>query len=216
MNTKEIKYLILFLFVSISQTLFSQENNKFRLTVEYSPNYSMLTDEVVNERFKLSHNALFRISYNSKGKLKPTIGLGFLNTGELERSEIGGQLGTESVKFIQNHNYLMIPIGFKYSIGRLFILPEIGFALNISNKTRQITEFSNGETERETRDMGLNSGEFNKLTIPFFLSIGTDLELFGKSFSTGLKGYYGLNHVVNDVPRNNHYFGFGIILAMNL
>lgn len=216
MNTREIKYLILFLFASISQTLFSQENNKFRLTVEYSPNYSRLTEEVVNERFKFSHNALLRISYNTKAKLKPTIGLGFLNTGELQRSEIGGQLGIESVKFIQNHNYVMIPIGFKYSIGRLFILPEIGFALNISNKTRQITEFSNGEIERETRDMGLNFGEFNKLTIPILVSIGTDLELFGKSFSTGLKGYYGLNQVVNNVPRDNHYFGFGILLAMNL
>lgn len=215
MNAKKIKYLILFLVVSISQTLFSQENNKFRLTVEYSPNYSRLTDEIVNERFKLSHNALLRISYNSKGIIKPTIGLGFLNTGELEHSEIGGLLGIESVKFIENHNYLMIPIGFKYSIGRLYILPEIGFALNISNRIRQITEFSNGETERETRDMELNIGEFNKLTMPIFLSIGTDLELFGKLFSTGLKGYYGLNQVVNDVPRNNHYFGFGILFAIN-
>ena len=215
MKKNTINYLILILLLSITQTLLSQEN-KFNLSVEYSPNYSRLSNEVVNEKFKLSHNALLRIRYNTNGKIKPTIGLGFLNTGEFESSQIGGQLGIESVKFIQNHNYLMVPIGFKYSIGRLFILPEIGFALNISNKTRQITQFSNGETERETRDMGLNTGEFNKLTIPILVSIGTDLELLGKSFSTGFKGYYGLNQVVNNVPRNNHYFGFGILLAMNL
>lgn len=215
MNQKEIKYLITLLLFSFSQICFSQEN-KFNLTVEYSPNFSKLTDEVVDEKFKLSHNATLRISYNAHGKIKPSIGLSFLNTGELEKSEIGGQLGIESVKFVQNHNYLMIPIGFRYTIGRLYILPEIGFALNISNRTRQITQFSNGETERETQDMGLNFGEFNKLTIPILVSIGTDLELFGKSFSTGIKGYYGLNQVVNDVPRNNHYFGFGILLAMNL
>ena len=215
MKKNTINYLILILLLSITQHLLSQ-GNKFNLTVEYSPNLSRLTNEIVKEKSKLSHNALLRIGYNTNGKITPTIGLGFLNTGEFESSEVGGQLGIESVKFIQNHNYLMVPIGFKYSIGRLYILPEIGFALNISNKTRQITQFSNGETERETRDMGLNFGEFNKLTIPILLSIGTDLELFGKSFSTGLKGYYGLNQVVNNVPRNNHYFGFGILLAMNL
>jgi len=215
MIRKEIKYLILFLLVSTSQILFSQEN-KFNLTIEYSPNYSGLTNEVVNEKAKLSHNALLRISYNTNGKIKPTIGLGFLNTGESENSEIGGQLGIESIKFIQNYNYLIVPIGIKYTVGKLYVLPELGIGINISNKTKQITEFSNGETEKETRDAGLNSGEFNKLSIPISLSIGTDLELFGKSFSTGLKGYYGLNQVVKDVPRNNHYFGIGLILAMNL
>lgn len=44
--------------IGISQSLFSQENKKYSLTVEYSPNYSRLTNEVVNERFKLSHNVL--------------------------------------------------------------------------------------------------------------------------------------------------------------
>lgn len=215
MNTKEIKYLILFLLVSTSQTLFSQENN-FNLTIEYSPNYSRLTNEVVNEKFKLSHNALLRISYNTNGKIKPTFGIGFLNTGESESSEIGGQFGIESVKFIHNYNYLYIPIGAKINLGKLYLLPELGIGLNFSNKTKQITEFTNGETEKETRDEQLVVGEFNKISIPLSLSVGTDLELFGKSFSTGLKGYYGLNQVVNDVPRNNHYFGIGIILAMNL
>lgn len=216
MNTKEIKYLILFLFVSISQTPFSQENRKFKLTVEYSPNYSKLTDEVVNERFKLSHNALLRINYNTKGNIKPTIGLGFLNTGELESSEIGGQLGIESIKFIHNYNYLYIPIGAKINLGNLYLLPELGIGINLSNKTKQVTEFTNGETEKETIDEQLVFDEFTKMSIPLSLSVGTDLELFGKSFSTGLKGYYGLNQVVKDVPRNNHYFGIGLILAMNL
>jgi len=188
MKKNTINYLILILLLSTTLTLHSQEN-KFNLTVEYSPNISRLTNEVVNEKFKLSHNALLRISYNSNGKIKPTIGLGFLNTGELESTQIGGQLGIESIKFIQNYNYLIVPIGFKYSMGKLYVLPELGIGINISNKTKQITEFTNGETEKETRDAGLNSGEFNKLSIPISISIGTDLELFGKSFSTGLKGY---------------------------
>jgi hypothetical protein len=215
MNAKEIKYLILVILVSTSQVLFSQDN-KFNLTLEYSPNYSRLTDEVVNEKFKVSHNALLRISYNTDGKIKPTIGLGFLNTGEMESSELGGQLGIESVKFVQNYNYIQIPIGMKFELGKLYLLPEVGIGINLSNKTKQVTEFSDGETEKETRGQQLNFGEFNKISIPISLSIGTDFLLGNKSFSSGIKGYYGLNQVVRDVQRDNHYFGIGLILAMNL
>lgn len=215
MKKNTINYLILILLLSTTQTLLSQEN-KFNLTVEYSPNFSRLTNEVANEKFKLSHNALLRISYNTYGKIKPTIGLGFLNTGELESSQFDGQLGIESIKYIQDYNYIIIPFGFKYNLGKLYVLPEIGIGINISNKTKEITEFTNGDTEKETRDAELNSGEFSKSSIPVSISIGTNLELFGKSFSTGLKGYYGLNQIVKDVPRSNHYFGIGLILATNL
>ena len=52
MNTIGIKYLISFLLISTAQLLLAQENN-FGLTVEYAPNYSRLTNEVVNENFKI-------------------------------------------------------------------------------------------------------------------------------------------------------------------
>ncbi len=216
METKKVKYLILLMVLGVFQSLFSQDNKKFSLTIEYSPNYARLTNEVVNERFKLSHNALLRISYHTNGKIKPTIGLGFLNTGELERSDIGGQFGIESIKFIHNYNYLYVPIGAKINFGQLFFHPEIGLGVNISNKTNQITEFTNGDTEKETIDEQLIAGEFNNLSIPISLSVGTDFKIASKSFSTGIKGYYGLNQVVKDVPRDNHYFGIGLIIAMNL
>lgn len=215
-ETKKVKYLILFNVLSVFQSLFSQDNKKFSLTIEYSPNYSRLTNEVINERFKLSYNALLRMSYHTNGKFKPTIGLGFLNTGELERSDIGGQLGIESIKFVHNYNYLYVPIGAKINLGQLFFHPEIGLGVNTSNKTKQITEFTNGDTEKETIDEQLIAGEFNNLSIPISLSVGTDFKIASKSFSAGIKGYYGLNQVVKDVPRNNHYFGIGLIIAMNL
>ena len=216
METKKVKYLILFMVVGVFQSLFSQDNKRFGLTIEYSPNYSRITNEVVNERFKLSHNALLRMSYHANGKIKPTIGLGFLNTGELESSELGGQLGIESIKYIHNYNYLYIPIGAKISLGQFYVLPEIGLGINVSKKTKQITEFTNGETEKETREETFNSGKFNNVTIPVSISVGTDFRMAGISFSTGIKGYYGLNQVVKDVPRDNHYFGIGLILAMNI
>jgi len=216
MNSNKMKYLVLLLFTGISHALISQERHKFSFTIEYSPNFSRITNDVVNEEFKLSHNAVVRIGYKTKGSIQPTLGLGFLNTGEIERSEIGGQLGIESVQFIHSFNYLHIPIGAKINLGLVYFLPEISLGINLSNKTRQITEYSNGETEREVRDHQLNAGEFNKLSFPVSLSVGTDFRLGGKSFSTGIKGYYGLNEVVAEVPRDNHYFGAGLILAMNL
>jgi hypothetical protein len=79
-----------------------------------------------------------------------------------------------------------------------------------------LAHFATFSVARFTPFYTLNFGEFNKLSIPILLSVGTDVELFGKSFSAGLKGYYGLNQVVNDVPRKNHYFRLGLILAMNL
>lgn len=215
MKRNTINILISVLSIFSVQRLLAQEN-KFLLSIEYSPNCSKITDEVVNEKYKLSHNALIRIEYNTKGKIKPSLGLGYLNTGELEKSEIGGQQGIEEVKFIHNYNYLFIPIGVIIKFGKFYFLPEIGLGVNISNKTRQITKFTNGETEKETRDETLISGEFNKLSIPLSLSVARQISIGGKSFSTGCKGYYGINKVVRDVPRNNHYFGLGVLLAMNL
>ncbi|MCC6818323.1 MAG: outer membrane beta-barrel protein [Bacteroidia bacterium] len=199
----------------VAQSLFSQ-NNKFGLTIEYSPNYSRLSDEILNEKFKLSHNVLLRLNYKSDSNIKPTLGLGYFNTGELNQTVIGGTLGIESIKYFHNYNYVYLPLGAKINLGNLYLLPEIGIGINLSNKMKRVIEFTNGKTENETIDEHLNSGEFNKLSIPISISAGTDFKFGTKRFSTGLKGYYGLNRVVEDVPRNNHYYGIGLLVAMNL
>lgn len=38
-KTKKVKYLILFMVMGFFQSLFSQDNKKFSLIIEYSPNY---------------------------------------------------------------------------------------------------------------------------------------------------------------------------------
>lgn len=215
MKNSIMKSIVIYFIVSISQILYAQKN-KFEVTIEFSPNYSGITDEVVNENLKLSYNALIRIAYNQKGAIKPTIGFGIFNAGTVINSEIGGQLGIESIKFINNSNYIYIPIGAKIDLPRIYFQPEVGVGINISNRTKQETTFSNGEVENETKDSQLNFGEFNSTIIPISLVIGTDFEIGNTSMSTGVKGYYSLNSVVKDVPRNNHYFGLGLILAINL
>ena len=145
------------------------------------------------------------------------MGIGFLNTGSFARQEVtNNQLGLRRVTFFQNYNYVFIPIGAKISIGSYYALPEIGLAFNVSNKTRQITEFTDGQVVKETRDMQLNFGTHNPLTIPLNIAIGRNINVGKFSFSTGIKGYYSLNQVVKDVVRDNQYFGFGIFIGMEL
>ena len=111
---------------------------------------------------------------------------------------------------------MYIPVGAKINVGKLYFLPELGVGVNLSNRTQIITQFSDGQTAKITRDEPLIAGEFNKISIPLSLSVGTNFTVGDTSFSSGLKGYYGLNQVVSDVPRDNHYFGIGFILASNL
>lgn len=215
MNPMKVKYLILLMIVGMSQSLFSQENNKFGLTFEYSPNYSKITDEFVNAKFKLSHNILLRISYKAHEKIKPTIGLGFLNPGELFQTEIVGDSEFESLMFIHSNNYMYVPFGVKINLDQFYFLPEIGLGINISNTTKQFIKYSNGDTEIKWRDQSLINGKFNKLSIPISLSVGKDYKFDCILLSAGIKGYYGLNQVVNGVSRDAHYFGIGVMIAIH-
>ena len=197
------------------QLSYAQEN-KFSLNLEYSPNVSKLTDAVADERYKLSHNALLRIEFNLENNIKPTIGIGFLNTGVVQIFENDAFPAIESFKFIQNYNYLLVPIGAKIYFGNFYLLPEIGLAINIFNRTKEIIKFTNGETIKETKYAQSNPGEFNSVSIPLSLSIGKEFNFANKTFSTGLKGYYGLNNIIRGLPRNNHYYGLGLIIATKL
>ena len=215
MKTLEIRTLILFLLVCTSHAIFSQGDAKFKLTLEYSPNYSKVTSGFERIGSKVSHNALLRINYIANGKVEPTVGIGFMNTGDLTTSEPGGQLGFESIRIVNSYNYLYVPIGVKFNFGNLYLLPELGIGLNIFNRTKTEATFINGETELRIADLQATSGEVNQWSVPISLSFGFDFVLGTRSFSTGVKGYYSLNQLVNEGLRN-HYHGIGLILATRL
>jgi len=209
MKSKIISMVII-LSIFLVQILSAQEN-KFSLSIEYSPNFSKLTDEIINEKYKISHNALIRIEYNTDGNIKPTIGLGFMNTGELEKSEIVESPGIDNIKFI--HNYFIIQIGAKIYLSKIFLLPEICLGYNIANKYLKVTNYQSGKKEIVIDDETLSLGEFNKISIPVLMTIGTELKIANKTFSFGMKGYYGIYRVVRDVPWKNNYYGLGIFLG---
>ncbi len=199
------------------QPLWTQ-GNKTSLAFEYSPNFSKVTNAsiLLNQKYKLSHHALLRLEYDSGGKIVPTIGLGFFNTGESFKTEIRGESDLDKVKTIDSHNYVFIPLGAKISFGNFFVLPEIGLGIKISSTTKTINTFDNGETSVESSDNTLLSGEYNKFSIPFSLSIGKEFIIGSLTCSAGFKGYYGINEVVKNVPRSNHYFGLGVLLGVKL
>lgn len=194
--------------ILITYSLQSQ-NGKISLGAEFSSNWSRLSNAVVDEKFKKSAHSVLRLEYQSKSRFSPTIGIGYLNTGEQEEVELGGQLGIEKIKLQHNYNYVVIPIGVNINIGNYYVFPEIGVGFNISNKLKRKTFLTNGDNESMVEDERLNGGEFNKITYPIFLTIGRSFKVEKSIISLGLKAYYGLNQVVRDVPRDNHYYGFG-------
>jgi len=217
MNRYLIFFLSILFSISLIQPLWTQ-GDKTTLTIEYSPNFSKVTNAsiLLNQTYKLSHNALLRLEYDSGGKIVPTIGLGFFNTGESNQTKIRGESDLDRVKTIENHNYLFIPLGAKISFGDFYVLPEIGLGIKISSTVKTINTFDNGETNVESRDNTLFSGEYNQFSIPFSLSVGKEFMVGSLNCSAGVKGYMGINEIVKNVPRNNHYFGLGILLGVRL
>lgn len=217
MSYSNLKYLFLFLLSSLSQTAFLQEN-KLGFSLEYAQTLSRLTNGQEIEKFKTSHHATFRISYNAKGNINPSVGLGFLNTGGRQFKDFSKQIfqGQIEVENIYHYNYLYIPIGAKIKFYQFYVLPELGFGVMVPSNIKEITTRPNLNDERIIEIIPLHSEEFNAFTIPILLTIGTDFKLGNYSLSTGIKGYYGLNQVTKTELRNDHYFGIGLILAITL
>jgi len=207
--------IVFFLYVFLVQFAYAQERN-FSFAIEYGPNASKLSNELVSEHWKLSHAVMLRLTHQNASKVKPTIGLGYMNTGYITKSDIGGQLGIEKVSLFSNYNYLFTTLGVKLEVQKYFLLPEIGLGVNLSNKTREAITFSDGSTSSSTNDTQLNFGEFNKITVPASLSIGRQLSIGNKVFSLGLRAYYGITQIVKNVERDNHYLGLGLMMGMDI
>ena len=208
------KYVLLTLFTSVFTLVLTGQNPKFTLSLEYSPNYSKITDNNVNEKVKFSHSIFLKSEFIFKGNIHPTFGIGFLNTGEQESTKGIGELEIEEVIFKHNYNYLLIPFGVNLRINNIYINPELGIGYNISNKMMTITKYSEGKVEKKSQDEDLYSGKLNSISIPVLLSLGYEFNLGNMSFLSGIKGYYGINKVVRGISINPHYYGLGLLFGM--
>lgn len=224
MSNSYNKWILLF---ALKFTLFlslGAQERKISFTAEYSPNFSNITDQIVpSEISKLSHNVVLRLGYSINSKVSATIGIAYFNVGNAERemeaiwpSSFGNPDSIFKIKSKSNFNYLIIPIGVKYKMGQWHIIPELGLGLYLSNNRIQTSTFPSGETEVTKKEIGLNSGEFSNLTVPISFTLLRGFSIGNKSFSTGLKAYYGLNQIVKDVPRKTQYYGLGLVFAINI
>ncbi len=206
--------MMIVLIFAVTSHSFSQEN-QFSLEIEYSPNLSKMTDEFIPAEGKFSHNVLLRLQYDFKSAVIPTIGMGFLNVGEARRSELRfPNMTTGESRISYNYNYAIIPIGLRISIGKFYVLPEIGPGIYVFNRTYSVLKESGEKTKRSSEEEVLHQGKFNRLTFPVFLSLGRYFPIGQVSILAGVKGYYGLNPIIENAPRNAKYYGVGLIVGV--
>lgn len=206
--------MMIVLIIAVTTDSFSQEN-EFSLEIEYSPNLSKMTDEFIPAEGKFSHNVLLRLQYNFKSAVVPTIGMGFLNVGEARRSDLRfPNMTTGEARTSYNYNYAIIPIGLRISMGKFYVLPEIGPGIYVFNRTYTTIKEPGAKTYHSSEEEILIQGKFNKLTFPVFLSVGRHFPIGKVSIFTGVKGYYSLNRIVENVPRDRKYYGVGLIVGV--
>lgn len=205
---------LIFLFTAIQN--FSAQEKKYVFQFEYAPNYAQITQEIIKATPKLSHNALMRVIFKPSAKLNPTLGAGYLNVGEIIKADINDPNGIKTLTNVHNNNYLMFPIGLKMNFGKFYALPELGIGLNLSNTITYIAEYSNGKTERDTDAEIVLTGAYNKISLPISLVLARGFKIKSHELSVGVKSYYGLNKIVRNVARNNHYYGFGLQLGVTI
>ncbi len=208
------KYLLSILFVFYSLYLLYSQTSKFHLIIEYNPNFSIITDAYAHEKFKFSHNVFLKSEYFFKEKFSGTLGIGFLNTGEKEVSDLGGQMGLQEISFIHDYNYITVSPGIKFYFKSFFINPEIGLGIHILSQTTQTIVYTNGKEEIKKADEKLISGTFNKITLPLLVSIGKEFPIHNIKLLLGIKSYFSINELVRGVPRNNHYYGIGVLAGI--
>lgn len=190
------------------------QSNKLKLSLEYSPHYSNLTNEIIDEDYKLSHNIFAKSTLAFSEKLGMTFGAGYLNTGNKIVSNIGGSFGIDEVKAFYNYDYIAIPAGIKYQAGSWFFNPEIALGIKISATQTTIAYTTDGQKEVSERNEIVYGGEFNNITVPIMLTTGFEFPFNSMNFQLGLKGYYSLSQMTKNAFRNGHYYGMGIFVGM--
>lgn len=214
--------LIMLMILLIGNDSFGQKK-KISLSVQYAPNLSKITSKFKFGKYKLSHIGLIEMQYKISNNILPTVGIGFMSTGETSESIIIRSIGNTSIKSKVSYKYMIVPIGVKLKFSSIFIKPAFGFAYYLSNKNKIISIDENGvKTKRNEEVETQGEVAFNKLTIPVFLTIGKEFRLNKLKVETGVKGYYGLQPIVINTAANsvkskfNKYVGVGLFFAIRI
>lgn len=219
-SSKLLFLMVLFLWISIK--VFGQKQ-KLSMWISYTPNLSNITTQAAFGKPKLSHIGAIGLAYKINKHISPTLGIGWMNTGQRRESIVMRPLGDTQITARDHYQYLIVPIGVKFHLGTFFIQSEIGFAYYFSNKIKVTSIDENGIKTKETKSVIIQGDTaFNQWTIPAFLTIGKTFSLKQLKVETGLKGYYGLDPILVNTTANSvkskylRYVGLGLFFGIRI
>ena len=206
--------IITSMLILFSVLVSSGQESRFSMALNYSPNYSNITNDVVPARMKLSHDVGVALAYSLTTSISPTLSFRYFDVGEVTGGVVNSPVILEST-FAYSYAYLHIPVGLRMKVGRFEILPEIGYAIALSQTvTSKIVTVD--ETRKSSRPEELVNGEFNDRVIPVSLTLSSDIMIGSVTTQVGLKGYYSTNMIAEGVPRDNHFYGVGLLVGVKL
>jgi hypothetical protein len=199
---------------------FSQ-SSKFTFGVEYAPAVTNVAHQYWRNPYETGlwpvNNFFIRTGYTLSSKFDLTSGIGFMTAREFYFFELQGQLEFKSVSSHRYHQYVVVPLGFKYKFGSFFINPEIGAGKNVANPIKNNFTYTDGsEVTGKYKD---HIYDVNNFTYPIFLSFGNEMKMKSLSIAMGIRAYYSLNKISNADssdgiivfgPNGSHYYGFGV------
>lgn len=212
------EFLAVALLCTHTVELFGQEK-KLKLSLEYMAATTKISEGGIRNQNKYGQSITFHAEYPVAQDARLRVGIGLLEVGE----KILGEPNPD-FRFIEEtftHSYIYIPVGLKLVSGNYFIIPEIGFAINRSNRvdTYQIT-FAEEEEEEEifesSNDIVLIEGSFNSVTIPLALTVGVFIPIkqdIGVSLSARI--FTSTTSIVKDISRKNRYSGAGLVVGFH-
>jgi len=209
--------LFTFCFIGCFSAVLSQ-TNKFTFGLEYSPNFSNITQEhfqfytgeVGGLRF--SNNIFLKGGYQLLPKLYATAGIGILETRELITVELSNYMEIAKAEADFFHYYIVVPVGITYHLGSFYINPEVGIGWNIDNRV-EIQVYNTDGSQREDSDRRNRNGNTNT-TFPVLLSIGHEIKIDKVSILLGIKGYYSIKPQGENFYEKWHYYGFGFVTGV--
>lgn len=219
--------LLAFFFLGLWSQATSQMN-KFTVALEYSPNFSSITNPYTSQvsgpdvirstrqdgGFRAANNLFLKGGYKLTTDLYVTGAIGLFGTREFETIDLNGELGIETLESNRFHSYVVTPVGLTYYLGSFFISPEIGIGWNVANKEKNHWYNTDGsEIEQEYEDKN-NIHHINKTNYPLFLSFGNEIRMKSFSIILGAKAYYDLNTLSEQDYKTAHSYGFGLLTGI--
>ena len=211
--------LITFFFLGLWSQATSQVN-KFTVSLEYSPNFSSITNPlrgyVIEQEgsFRFANNLFLKGGYKLTNNLYATGAIGIMGTREFVTADFQDQQEYEKLESNRFHSYVVTPIGFTYYLGSFFISPEIGVGWNVGSRGKNLWYTTDGnEIENEYKDEhGIH--HINETSYPLFFSFGNEIRMKSYALVLGAKAYYDLNTLSERDYQTGHSYGFGLLAGV--